>query len=193
MAAVAVGLGFTTNLFRDTPLPLAYASKRERIQQAAERIAQGALESERPSEITAEDAEGLNIQYSTRNVQHPSEMRPEVSSAVHPIDLDTFREMQKHALILDARPEIFHRFGHVPKALSLPRDEFETYYTKQRTLLEKHKDSPVAIYCTGGSCEDGEMVASALIRLGFTQVHLFRGGWHEWTQAKLPEEKDKKF
>ena len=101
----------------------------------------------------------------------------------------TFREMQGHALILDARPEIFHRLGRVPKALSLPRDDFETYYTKQRVQLEKHKALPVAIYCTGGSCEDGEMVGAALIRLGFTQVHLFRGGWHAWTQAKLPEEK----
>ena len=94
-----------------------------------------------------------------------------------------------HALILDARPEIFHRFGHIPKAISLPREDFEACYSKQRTLLEKHKKHPVVIYCSGVSCEDGEMVANALIALGFTDVRFYRGGWDEWTRIGLPEEK----
>ena len=96
--------------------------------------------------------------------------------------------MQSRALILDARPEVFHRLGHVPKALSLPRDDFEASYNSQRAVLEKHKSQPVLIYCSGGSCEDGVMVANGLLKLAFTKVYLFRGGWHEWTRAKLPEE-----
>ncbi len=32
------------------------------------------------------------------------------------------------ALILDARPEVFYRVGHIPSALSLPRDDFEGSY-----------------------------------------------------------------
>lgn len=83
----------------------------------------------------------------------------------------------------------FHRFGHIPKAISLPREDFEACYSKQRTLLEKHKKHPVVIYCSGVSCEDGEMVANALIALGFTDVRFYRGGWDEWTRIGLPEEK----
>lgn len=64
------------------------------------------------------------------------------------------------------------------------------YNRKQRTLLVKHKAHPVVIYCSGTSCEDAAMVADALGRLGFTNLHLFQGGWNEWTQAELPEEKN---
>ena len=169
------------NQFRDAPLPLVYASKAERLQQAMERILQRSATDTSSTAITVDDVEFASYQAASAQTDTPQ---------VRPIDLATFRKMQGQgqALILDTRPEIFHRFGHIPKAISLPRDDFEVYYTKQRTYLEKHKMHPLLIYCSGGSCEDGEMVANALIRLGFTDVYLFRGGWSEWTQAKLPTE-----
>jgi rhodanese-related sulfurtransferase len=166
MAAAAVCCGFAVNQFRAAPLPWVYASKTERVRQAAERIAKRSPAEARSAETAQTD-----------------------EPRVRPIDLAAFREMQKHALILDARPEIFHRFGHIPKALSLPREDFEACYSKQRMRLEKHKARPVVLYCSGTGCEDGETVANALIGLGFTDVRLFRGGWDEWTRAKLPEEK----
>ena len=186
MATAAVCAGVTANQFRDTPLPLVYASKMERIQQAAERIATN------PSEGVEEMGvrhTGAAASLQANNGWKPSPLTSQ-PSAVIPIDLATFRDIQNHVLILDTRPEIFHRLGHIPKAVSLPRDDFEAAYGKQRTHLEKHKASPVVIYCAGENCEDGEMVAAALIKLGFTQVHLFSGGWNEWTRAKLPEGKN---
>lgn len=182
MAVVAVCCGFTVNQFRAAPLPLVYASKAERIRQTAERMASSSSETVPSGKTTLGD--GQVAEAKTEPVLMDA-------SRVQTIDLEAFREMQKQALILDARPEIFHRFGHVPKALSLPRDDFETFYNKHRERLEKHKTLPVAIYCSGITCEDGEMVASALLRLGFTDLHLFRGGWHGWTRAKLPEEKNR--
>lgn len=181
IAVVAVSCGFTVNQFRADPLSLVYVSKAKRIQQAAERIANSSAETG-TSEKTI-----LGEAHVTETKTEPVLMD---LSRVKTINLDTFREMQKYALILDARPEIFHRHGHVPKAISLPRDDFEAFYKKQRARLEKHKTLPVAIYCAGFTCEDGELVASALVRLGFTDLHLYRGGWHGWTRAKLPEEKN---
>lgn len=143
MAVVAVCCGFTINQFRAAPLPLVYASKSERIRQTAERMANSSSETV-PS--------GKTMLGDTQVAETKTDPVLMDESRVQTIDLDTFCEMQKHALILDARPEIFHRFGHVPNALSLPRDDFEAFYKKQRARLEKHKTLPVGIYCSGITC-----------------------------------------
>src|ERR1700733_5965035 len=82
----------------------------------------------------------LPLVYSTaqsrldRSVEH---LNSTETSAVA-LDGDVAREeMQKlsanrAAWILDARPEIFFRLGHIPSALSLPRDDFEKQYQALR-------------------------------------------------------------
>lgn len=107
------------------------------------------------------------------------------------ISFDSFHAFvkEKRGLVLDARPENFYRFGHVPGALSLPRDEFEKGYTQLTKKLEANKRQPMIIYCSDESCEDSELVYKALTNLGYTQVSIFRGGWDAWTKAGLPEEK----
>jgi len=94
------------------------------------------------------------------------------------------------ALILDARPEIFYRLGHVPSALSLPRDDFEKQYQALQSTLQSHRDKPLVVYCSGSDCHDSQMVADALQKLGYVHVRLFRGGWSDWENANLPEEKE---
>lgn len=109
-------------------------------------------------------------------------------------DVD-LNEMQKisasrAALILDARPEIFYRLGHIPSALSLPRNDFENRYHVLEPLLQAHHDQVLIIYCSGHDCEDSEMVQDALDSLGYSHVRLFRGGWADWESGNLPEEKE---
>jgi rhodanese-related sulfurtransferase len=104
-------------------------------------------------------------------------------------------EMQKissdHlATILDARPEIFYRLGHIPSALSLPRDDFEKQYPVMKSVLQAHHDDALVVYCSGPDCHDSQMVADALQKLGYPHVRLFRGGWSDWENANLPEEKE---
>jgi rhodanese-related sulfurtransferase len=104
-------------------------------------------------------------------------------------------EMQKlslnHvALILDARPEIFYRLGHIPSALSLPRDDFEKQYQALQSNLQSHRDKPLVVYCSSTGCHDSQMVVDALQKLGYPHVRLFRGGWSDWESASLPEEKE---
>lgn len=104
------------------------------------------------------------------------------------IGLDDFRTMVNGhgALILDAREQSFYQAAHVPGALNLSRQDFARDYTRLRPTLEGFKDKRVVVYCSGGSCHDSRMVASALISLGFTQVKIFTGGWTAWTQAREP-------
>lgn len=119
------------------------------------------------------------------------------TSAPTPLALDgdiSRDEVQKatlnhEALILDARPEIFYRLGHIPTALSLPRDDFEKQYPTIRKTLQLHGARLLIVYCSGNDCQDSQMVADALSKLGYMHIRVFQGGWSDWETASLPEEK----
>lgn len=165
IATTAVCAGLVINQFRDSPISLIYKTKSERLADAV-------------ANITAAES-----QQSTSSAIETVSLPPTLS-------LEEFSKVveAKQALILDARPELFHRLGHVPGALALPRDDFENYYQKHRALLEANKNQSLVIYCSGGDCEDSALVEAALQKLGYTQISIFEGGWSEWTKAGLPEE-----
>lgn len=168
LATGALCLALLFNQYRTEPLPLTYESKAERLKSAVTRI----------------EAEVAEVEVSPA-------AEPEQSLSEF-VSLDEFSKIvkEKKILILDARPEIFHRLGHIPGALSLPRDDFENAYMALKETLESRKTQPVVVYCSGSSCEDSHLVKSSLEALGFTQISVFKGGWSEWTQAGKPEETD---
>ncbi len=104
------------------------------------------------------------------------------------VGLDQFRSAveRKSALILDARPSVFFEQGHVPGALSLPRDDFARDYQHLSPSLKAATDKPIIVYCAGGECHDSRLVANALLSLGFSNVSVFTGGWDAWSAAGLP-------
>jgi rhodanese-related sulfurtransferase len=164
LATSALCLGMLMNQFRDKPLPLVYESKAERLQSVVSKVS-----------VT------MPVNSALRS-EHLSDS----------LSLDAFRVIveEKKVLVLDARPEIFHRLGHVPGALSLPRDEFEKGYANLQKLLEVNKERPIVLYCSSSSCQDSGLVQKALRDLGYTHVSIFHGGWSAWTQAGLTEEKN---
>lgn len=170
LALASLCIGLLVNQFRAKPLPLAYLTKEARLKDAVEKLA-----SVTPSK--ARETTPAKPPESAVEIQH--------------ITLDQFRVFAEdgESLILDARPEIFHRLGHIPGALALPRDEFESYYQRHREALEKNKARRLVIYCQGGSCEDSDLVSKALVRLGYTQIAIFTEGWNAWVAEKLPEER----
>lgn len=163
IATTSICVGLLLNQFRDKPLPLVYQSKQERLERAVSRVA--ASETPKQNSATVSFSQDLS--------------------------LDEFRVFvkEKHGLILDARPEIFHRFGRVPGALSLPREDFEKSYARLKTKFEADKSQPIAVYCSNSFCEDSKLVRKALVSFGYSQVAVFQGGWAAWTQAGLAEEK----
>ncbi len=174
IAVIAACVGFAINQLRDTPLSLVYTPKAERLQQTVNKIASDS-----------------RIVPGTESAA-PDGNLPSVAAEVRQLDLPAFRdivESKTKGIVLDARPEIFHRLGHVPGAISLSREEFEADYAKHRSLLEKDKSQLIAVYCSSSSCEDSQMVADALVKLSFTRVFVFKGGWSDWSAAGLPEEK----
>jgi len=161
LATMALCMGLVTNQLKDKPLPLVYQTKAERM--GIETVAEKDFQSKAPS----------------------------ISLPSGEISLSDFKKLvdQGSVLILDARPEVFHRISHIPGAISLPRDDFRASYEKLKDRLEKDKSQKIIVYCAGSSCEDSRMVQAALIKLGYGNVTVFRGGWSEWSAAGLPEEK----
>jgi 3-mercaptopyruvate sulfurtransferase SseA len=108
------------------------------------------------------------------------------------VDLDEMRKISSthQALILDARPDVFYRLGHIPSALSLPRDDFENRYHALASVLQSHRNDVLVVYCSGRDCQDSQMLGDALGHLGYPHVRLFRGGWSDWESGNLPEEKE---
>jgi len=160
LATASICVALLINQLRDHPLPLVYASKTQRMETAVSKVA--------------------------------PVVAPVLATMDHPqiISLEEFRDLveNKKAIVLDARPEIFHRLGHVPGAISLPREDFENVYAKYKGLLESYRDQAIAVYCSGSNCEDSDMVANGLVKLGCHRVLVFKGGWDQWSGAKLPQE-----
>jgi rhodanese-related sulfurtransferase len=160
IAIVALCAGLVLNQLRDVRLPLVYESKEQRMMAQVRDVA--------------------------ATTPQP---RPESRSVAEYVSLDEFKQLvtDKSAIILDARPEIFHRLGHVPGALSFPREDFQAAFGANQMGL-KSRNTLIAVYCSSSSCEDSELVKKGLVDLGFSKVAVFKGGWAEWTEAGLQQE-----
>jgi len=95
---------------------------------------------------------------------------------------------EKKIVILDARPDVFYRLGHVPGALRLPRDDFENGYLVLKERLESDLAQLIVVYCSDASCADASLVKKGLNSLGYSNVAIFTGGWREWTQSEKATE-----
>lgn len=166
LLTAGLAIGLTVNQFRDKPLSLIYQSKEARMQEAVAHLEPAAP----PPPIAA------------KHTTLPEAMTLE--------EIQEYLK-QKSGLIFDARPEIFHRLGHIPGARSLPRDDFENVYKTYQSELERDRSQPIVVYCSGSSCEDSTLVQKSLQALGFTNVSVFHGGWDEWQENNLPVEETK--
>lgn len=128
------------------------------------------------------------LQMAVSRIESNRQAPAELSGNLSLDDMRSFVE-ERRGVILDARPEVFHRLGHIPGALSLPRDDFENAYNKLKSRLERNKNASLIVYCSGSSCEDSMLVQEALAKLGYAHVAIFHGGWGEWNGAGFPEEK----
>ena len=159
----SLGAGLLINQFREKPLPLVYQTKAERLEESVQNIRLGeAGATPAKSQITL--SESITLEEFSQYVE------------------------AKQGLILDARPRLFYLRGHVPGALSLPREDFERSYTVLREKLETNRSQPIVIYCSDAECEDSKLVRDSLKKLGSTNLSLFELGWSAWTASGKLEE-----
>jgi rhodanese-related sulfurtransferase len=81
--------------------------------------------------------------------------------------------------LLDVRPALEYRQGHIPDARSIPVEELE------QRLAELPRDREVVAYCRGPYCVFSDEAAQLLQAHGF-QVRRSDAGFPEWRAAGLP-------
>jgi len=107
------------------------------------------------------------------------------------ISLATFFPLQQTdaALIYDVRPGFSFGHGHIPGALSWPKNLFATQLAAREAEIRAATTAkrPVVLYCTDQSCPDSDKVATRLAALGHS-VFILDGGYAAWKAAELPSE-----
>src|SRR5215216_2539446 len=81
--------------------------------------------------------------------------------------------------LLDVRPALEYRQGHIPRAWSMPVEEPE------QRLAELPRDRDVVAYCRGPYCVFSDEAAQLLKTHGF-RVRRFEAGFPEWRASGLP-------
>jgi rhodanese-related sulfurtransferase len=84
-------------------------------------------------------------------------------------------------IVIDVRPEVEYRFGHLPCARSLPLAELE------RRLAELPTDREIVAYCRGPFCLLSDEAVRLLRERGF-RAHRISDGVAEWAAEGLPIE-----
>jgi len=84
------------------------------------------------------------------------------------------------AVIIDVNTKNDFNIAHIPDALNFP---LESLNNNNKALL-KLKDQTAIITCQTGSISN--KAAKNLIELGFSNIHILRGGLIGWTKENLP-------
>lgn len=106
-------------------------------------------------------------------------------------DRSRFEAVDAHALrqrmaedaviVIDVRPEIEYRYGHVAGARSVPVSELLT------RLNELPRDVPIVAYCRGPYCVFADEAVALLTEHGYQAVRLATG-FPDWQAAGFPVE-----
>lgn len=98
---------------------------------------------------------------------------------------------QRAALVLDARPDLFYEFGHLPGAMNLSKKNFATDYERCLSKITEAEAAgvPLLLYCAHEHCEDAAKVAGELEKKGHQIILIYEGGFDEWERLGLKIEK----
>ncbi len=86
---------------------------------------------------------------------------------------------QRHALVIDLRREKDFALGHLPNARHYPTDELNAHAAE----LSQWKERPVLLVASAQSTGAARQI---LLKAGFVDVFVLRGGMTAWIEANLP-------
>jgi len=89
-------------------------------------------------------------------------------------------------LLIDVRPPLYYRLGHIDGAESLPLIRYDKLIDSKRPMLDAavKANKIIVLYCQNVNCPDAHKLGTKLIKLGYS-VSVYRGGWEEWREAGL--------
>jgi rhodanese-related sulfurtransferase len=103
-------------------------------------------------------------------------------------DMDTLIR-EDDAIVIDARPGLFYKMGHIPGAISLPATTKDLGGAIRKVFSGVPAGKIIAVYCADKNCENAEAVAKQLAQAGYNRISIFSGGWAEWEETGREIEK----
>ena len=123
---------------------------------------------------------------STLTVPDPVKAREyfenKLSFTTGPMELERLLKAHENINLIDVRAEEDYRKGHIPGALNLPRDKWDT-----REGLSKEKTN--ILYCYSRVCHLAATAACDFAAKGYPVMEL-EGGFDEWKEHGLEIEKN---
>ena len=99
------------------------------------------------------------------------------------VELSVALQWGPRVLWVDARGRNEFDRGHIPAAILLNEDEWESLL--DHFLDAWNRDSKVVVYCSSPSCEASQGVASRLkSETGISDIYLLKGGWETWQTSQ---------
>lgn len=125
---------------------------------------------------------GINPFRKIEEVPVISEPDPDETEGIRLIDLEGLEEaVAGGAILIDARTKPEYEEGHIPGAILIDYYEMGRYLKDLLPILDPAQRT--IVYCYGPDCEDAELLARELYMLGFTDLHVFKGGFEEWVDS----------
>ena len=90
--------------------------------------------------------------------------------------------LNTNAVFIDARFARDFETGHLEGAISIPVDANDLQ--RLQAVADVDKDARIVVYCQSAGCKFAESVAIKLMADGFSNLSIFKGGWHEWAVKK---------
>lgn len=94
----------------------------------------------------------------------------------------------RDGIVIDARPSVFYKLGHIPGSVNLEAGDFKRSFDVFRRTKKLDFGAAIIVYCSDQSCSDSTTVCAKLAQLGFIRAKIFPGGWAEWTAAGMSAE-----
>lgn len=93
------------------------------------------------------------------------------------------------AMVIDARPAIFHQFGRIPGAINIPAKSGDEAVAKREEEIKAAiaAGKTIVVYCSGFMCPDARTVAMHISGFGYP-ASVFSGGWDAWKEAGMAVE-----
>lgn len=89
--------------------------------------------------------------------------------------------MAQGAVFVDARFPGDYEAGHLDRAINIP--PFLDRSQRSERLAAVRADQTVVVYCQSEGCDYARRVATHLLKDGHAGIVIFKGGWHEWSEA----------
>jgi len=108
-------------------------------------------------------------------------------SASDKLNIITLKQAQgkfnaKSALFMDARGLKLYKKGTILGAMHMPNKKFKKF----KKWLPANKKAKIVTFCNGFKCEESDKLATKLMDLGYKKVYVYKGGYPEWKENKLP-------